>query len=56
MMGRCLYAERWLACHLLMICSYKDQNGWSLTKVVLIETKAGVELRYPPFDIAVTRS
>ncbi|KAJ4988522.1 hypothetical protein SVAN01_05977 [Stagonosporopsis vannaccii] len=35
---------------------YKDQNGWPLTKVVLVETTAGVELHYPPFDIVVTRS
>ncbi|KAF2622503.1 beta-lactamase/transpeptidase-like protein [Macroventuria anomochaeta] len=35
---------------------YKDQNGWPLTKVVLVETSNGVELRYPPFDIIVTKS
>ncbi|KAF9695638.1 hypothetical protein EKO04_006383 [Ascochyta lentis] len=34
---------------------YKDQNGWPLTKVVIVETKNGVELHYPPFDIVVTR-
>lgn len=35
---------------------YKDQNGWPLTKVVLVESETGVELRYPPFDVVVTRS
>ncbi|KZM24715.1 uncharacterized protein EKO05_0007064 [Ascochyta rabiei] len=35
---------------------YKDQNGWPLTKVVLVETGDGVELHYPPFDIVVTKS
>ncbi|KAF2997992.1 hypothetical protein E8E13_006930 [Curvularia kusanoi] len=34
---------------------YKDQNGWPLTKVVLVRKKGGVALHYPPFDIVVTR-
>jgi hypothetical protein len=39
----------------LTACRYKDQNGWPLTKVVLINTRNGTELRYPPFDIVVTK-
>lgn len=35
---------------------YKDTRGWPLSKVVLIEEKDGVELRYPPFDIVVKRT
>jgi CubicO group peptidase (beta-lactamase class C family) len=35
---------------------YKDTRGWPLAKVVLVEGKDGVELRYPPFDILVNRS
>ena len=40
---------------ILTMNRYKDQNGWPLTKVVLVGTEAGVELHYPPFDIVVTR-
>lgn len=36
-------------------CRYKDQNGWPLTKVVLVRKEDGVALHYPPFDIIVTR-
>jgi CubicO group peptidase (beta-lactamase class C family) len=35
---------------------YTDQNGWSLSKVVLVETEDGVELHYPPYDIILSRS
>ncbi|KAH7081058.1 beta-lactamase/transpeptidase-like protein [Paraphoma chrysanthemicola] len=35
---------------------YKDIRGWPLSKVVLIERKGRVELRYPPFDVVVSRS
>ncbi|KAF2124738.1 beta-lactamase/transpeptidase-like protein [Dothidotthia symphoricarpi CBS 119687] len=34
---------------------YKDQNGWPLTKIVLVENKDGVFLHYPPFDIVTSR-
>lgn len=34
---------------------YKDTRGWPLSKVVLVEKEGKVELRYPPFDIVVTR-
>jgi CubicO group peptidase (beta-lactamase class C family) len=34
---------------------YKDTRGWPLSKVVLIEKEGNVELRYPPFDVAVSR-
>ncbi|KAG9187240.1 hypothetical protein G6011_05111 [Alternaria panax] len=34
---------------------YQDNNGWPVSKVVLIETDTGVELHYPPFDIVVSR-
>jgi CubicO group peptidase (beta-lactamase class C family) len=34
---------------------YQDNNGWPVSKVVLLETNAGVELHYPPFDIVVSR-
>lgn len=35
---------------------YTDQNGWPLSKLVLIEKEDGaVDLRYPPFDIELTR-
>ncbi|KAF2646511.1 beta-lactamase/transpeptidase-like protein [Massarina eburnea CBS 473.64] len=34
---------------------YKDQNGWSLSKVVLLEKNGGVELLYPPFDVILSR-
>jgi hypothetical protein len=34
----------------------KDIRGWPLSKVVLIEGKEDVELRYPPFDVVVSRS
>ncbi|KAF1844246.1 beta-lactamase/transpeptidase-like protein [Cucurbitaria berberidis CBS 394.84] len=35
---------------------YKDSRGWPLSKVVLVETNGGVELRYPPFDVVMTRA
>ncbi|KAH7406772.1 beta-lactamase/transpeptidase-like protein [Phaeosphaeria sp. MPI-PUGE-AT-0046c] len=35
---------------------YADTRGWPLVKVVLVENENGVELRYPPFDIVVSRS
>tara|TARA_R110002003_G_scaffold107_1_gene8939 strand:- start:3270 stop:4688 length:1419 start_codon:yes stop_codon:yes gene_type:complete len=35
---------------------YKDIRGWPLSKVVLIEGKEDVEMRYPPFDVVVSRS
>lgn len=35
---------------------YADTKGWPLVKVVLVEKEGGVELRYPPFDIVVSRS
>lgn len=35
---------------------YADTKGWPLVKVVLVETEDGVELRYPPFDIVVSRT
>jgi CubicO group peptidase (beta-lactamase class C family) len=35
---------------------YKDTRGWPLSKVVLIEKEGSVELRYPPFDILVSRT
>ncbi|KAF2019443.1 beta-lactamase/transpeptidase-like protein [Aaosphaeria arxii CBS 175.79] len=36
---------------------YSDQNGWPLSKVVLVEREGGqVELHYPPYDIVLTRS
>ncbi|KAF2024341.1 beta-lactamase/transpeptidase-like protein [Setomelanomma holmii] len=35
---------------------YKDTRGWPLSKVVLIEHKDSVQLRYPPFDVVVSRS
>ncbi|KAI3396857.1 hypothetical protein diail_11629 [Diaporthe ilicicola] len=36
---------------------YTDQNGWSLSKVALVEKDwGGVELHYPPFDIVLMRS
>lgn len=35
---------------------YTDQNGWPVDKIVLVERINGaVELRYPPFDIELTR-
>jgi hypothetical protein len=35
---------------------WTDQRGWSLQKVVLVEKPDGeVELRYPPFDVVVSR-
>ncbi|KAH8728077.1 beta-lactamase/transpeptidase-like protein [Phaeosphaeriaceae sp. PMI808] len=34
---------------------YKDSRGWPLSKIVLIERGNVVELRYPPFDVAITR-
>lgn len=34
---------------------YTDQNGWPLSKIVLVETEGGVELHYPPYDIVLTR-
>lgn len=34
---------------------YKDTKGWPLSKIVLVEKDGRVELRYPPFDIALTR-
>ncbi|KAH7363697.1 beta-lactamase/transpeptidase-like protein [Pyrenochaeta sp. MPI-SDFR-AT-0127] len=36
--------------------AFKDTRGWPVVKVVLIETEDGVELRYPPYDIAITRT
>lgn len=36
---------------------YTDQNGWSLSKVALVEKDwGGVELHYQPFDIVLMRS
>ncbi|KAH3994760.1 hypothetical protein HBH98_164390 [Parastagonospora nodorum] len=35
---------------------YKDSKGWPLSKVVMIEKDGKVELRYPPFDIVVSRT
>jgi CubicO group peptidase (beta-lactamase class C family) len=35
---------------------YKDTRGWPLDKVVLIEKNGQVELKYPPFDVAVSRA
>jgi CubicO group peptidase (beta-lactamase class C family) len=34
---------------------YKDTRGWPLDKVVLVETKDKVELRYPPFDVVISK-
>ncbi|KAF1927179.1 beta-lactamase/transpeptidase-like protein [Didymella exigua CBS 183.55] len=34
---------------------YKDQNGWPLTKLVLVDSGNKTELHYPPFDIVVTK-
>ncbi|KAF2251696.1 beta-lactamase/transpeptidase-like protein [Trematosphaeria pertusa] len=36
---------------------YKDQSGWSLSKVVLVESESGngVDLHYPPYDIVLSR-
>lgn len=35
---------------------YTDQNGWALSKIVLVEREDGaVILRYPPFDIELRR-
>jgi hypothetical protein len=34
---------------------WQDSTGWSLSKLVLVETEGKVELRYPPFDIVVSR-
>jgi hypothetical protein len=35
---------------------WTDERGWSLEKVVLVEKPdGGVELRYPPFDVVVSR-
>ncbi|KAB2577912.1 Beta-lactamase-like protein [Lasiodiplodia theobromae] len=34
---------------------YTDNNGWPLSKIVLVETDQGVELHYPPYDIVLTR-
>lgn len=35
---------------------YQDQNGWPLSKVVLVESGDGsVSLHYPPFDIVISR-
>ncbi|PVI01547.1 beta-lactamase/transpeptidase-like protein [Periconia macrospinosa] len=35
---------------------YKDQNGWPLTKIVLVELEGGgVELHWPPFDAVLAR-
>lgn len=38
-----------------MVFRYTDQNGWPLSKVVLVEREGRVELRYPPYDIILTR-
>lgn len=36
---------------------YTDQNGWALSKIVLVEEDSGeVVLRYPPFDIELRRA
>ncbi|KAF2464394.1 beta-lactamase/transpeptidase-like protein [Lindgomyces ingoldianus] len=35
---------------------YTDQNGWPLSKVVLIEGKGSAELHYPPYDIVLSRN
>lgn len=34
---------------------YSDSNAWPLSRIVLIERGAKVELRYPPFDIILSR-
>jgi CubicO group peptidase (beta-lactamase class C family) len=34
---------------------YKDTRGWPLDKVVLVEKKGEVELRYPPFDVVLSK-
>ncbi|KAF3041147.1 hypothetical protein E8E12_008880 [Didymella heteroderae] len=34
---------------------YKDQNGWPLTKIVLVDTGNKAQLHYPPFDIVVIK-
>jgi CubicO group peptidase (beta-lactamase class C family) len=34
---------------------YKDTRGWPLDKVVLVEKLDKVELRYPPFDVVVSK-
>jgi hypothetical protein len=34
---------------------YTDNNGWPLSKVVLVEKKGSVELHYLPYDIVVSR-
>ncbi|CAI6340775.1 unnamed protein product [Periconia digitata] len=34
---------------------YKDQNGWPLTKFVLVEKNGTVELHWPPFDVVMAR-
>jgi CubicO group peptidase (beta-lactamase class C family) len=35
---------------------YKDTRGWPLDKLVLTEKDGTVELRYPPFDVVISRS
>jgi hypothetical protein len=44
-----------LAMKMLTAARYKDQNGWPLTKIVLINAGNGTELRYPPFDVVISR-
>jgi CubicO group peptidase (beta-lactamase class C family) len=34
---------------------YKDTRGWPLDKVVLVEKEGEVELRYPPFDVVLSK-
>ncbi|GME42517.1 Penicillin-binding protein [Neofusicoccum parvum] len=34
---------------------YTDQNGWPLSKIVLVEGEQDVELHYPPYDIILKR-
>jgi CubicO group peptidase (beta-lactamase class C family) len=34
---------------------YTDNNGWPLSKVVLVEKDGSVELHYPPYDVVVSR-
>ncbi|KAH7052034.1 beta-lactamase/transpeptidase-like protein [Macrophomina phaseolina] len=54
-------AQVWRAIPELETCDwydfdgYTDQNGWPLSKLVLVETDGGVELHYPPYDTVLTR-
>ncbi|KAF2712805.1 beta-lactamase/transpeptidase-like protein [Pleomassaria siparia CBS 279.74] len=35
---------------------YTDENGWPLSKLVLVERDDTVELHYPPYDIILSRN